>query len=127
MKMPVRILLILLCAAMIIALPFTISAPNMLNDVKMELMNDADDDEEIDFGRLFFSAACAEKAEEVFEDEDLDTGEVSGEKKAPRTFLTETLTLPKERDAKKAITKNMISPVTSRILLSPFFLSVFIQ
>lgn len=77
MKMPVRILLILLCAAMIIALPFTISAPNMLNDVKMDLMNDADDDEEIDFGRLFFSAACAEKAEEVFEDEDLDTGEVS--------------------------------------------------
>ena len=38
MKMPVRILLILLCAALIIALPFTVSAPNMLNDVKMELM-----------------------------------------------------------------------------------------
>ena len=39
MKMPVRILLILLCAALIIALPFTVSAPNMLNDIKMELMN----------------------------------------------------------------------------------------
>ena len=77
MKMPVRILLILLCAALIIALPFTVSAPNMLNDVKMELMNEEDDEEEIDFGKLFFSAACAEDAEEVYEDEDLDSVEVS--------------------------------------------------
>ena len=35
MKMPVRILLILLCAALIIALPFMVSAPNMLSSVKM--------------------------------------------------------------------------------------------
>ena len=42
MNTPVRILLIILCAAMIIAMPFIISAPNMLNDVKMELMNDED-------------------------------------------------------------------------------------
>ena len=78
MKMPVRILLVLLCAALILALPFTVSAPNMLNDVKMELMNDEGDEEEIDFGRLLFSAAYAEEAEEMFEDEDLDSGEVSG-------------------------------------------------
>ncbi len=77
MKMPVRILLILLCAALIIALPFAVSAPNMLSNVKMELMNGEDDGEEIDFGRLFFSAACAEDAAEVFEDVDLDSGEVS--------------------------------------------------
>ena len=77
MNMPVRILLVLLCAALIIALPFTVSAPNMLNDVKMELMNEEDDEEEIDFGRLFCSAALAEEAEEIIEDEDLDTGEVS--------------------------------------------------
>ncbi|MBR2661143.1 MAG: phosphodiester glycosidase family protein [Clostridia bacterium] len=75
MKMPVRILLILLCAVLIIALPFTVSSPNMLNDVKMELMNDEDDGEEIDFGRLFLSTACAEDAEEVYEEEDLDSGE----------------------------------------------------
>ena len=74
MKTPVRILLILLCAALIIALPFTVSSPNMLNDVKTELMNEEDDEEEIDFGRIFLSAARAEEAE-VYEEEDLDTGE----------------------------------------------------
>ena len=73
MKMPVRILLILLCAALIIALPFTVSAPNMLNDVKNELMNEEDDEDEIDFGRLFFSAAYAEEErEEITGEEDLD-------------------------------------------------------
>lgn len=70
MKMPLRILLILLCAAMIIALPFTVSSPNMLNDVKMELMNG--DDDEIDFGKLFFPTASAEDA---LEEEVLDEGE----------------------------------------------------
>lgn len=78
MKTPVRILLILLCAALIIALPFTVSAPNMLSNVKMELMNEEDDEEEIDFGRLLFASACAEDAEEIYEDEDLDAGNVSG-------------------------------------------------
>ena len=77
MKMPVRILLILLCAVLIIALPFAVSAPNMLYEVKTELMNEEDYDDEIDFGRIFVSAACAEDAEEVIEDEDLDSGEVS--------------------------------------------------
>lgn len=77
MKMPVRILLILLCAAMIIAMPFVVSSPNMLNNVKMELMNEEDDEEEIDFGRLLFASACAEEAEEIYEDEDLDSGEIS--------------------------------------------------
>ena len=59
MKLPVRIALILLCAALIAALPFVISSPNMLNDVKMELMND--EENEIDFGRLLFSSASAEE------------------------------------------------------------------
>ena len=74
MKTPVRILLILLCAAMIIALPFTLSAPNMLNDVKMQLMNEDEDEDEIDFGRIFFSTAYAEDGEEFTEEEDLDAG-----------------------------------------------------
>ena len=67
MNMPLRILLVLLCAAMIIIIPFTISSPNLLNDVKMELMNDGED--EIDFGRILFSSA---KAEENQEDEELE-------------------------------------------------------
>ena len=61
MKLPVRILLIILCAAMIMILPFAVSSPNLLNDVKTELMNDGE--EVIDFGRLLFSSAKAEEAE----------------------------------------------------------------
>ena len=75
MKMPVRILLVVLCAALILALPFAVSAPNMLNDVKMELMNDGED--EIDFGRLLFSSARAEEEtdDETLEEETLVDGE----------------------------------------------------
>ena len=80
MKMPVRILLIILCAAMIIALPFTVSSPNMLNDVKMELMNEEDDEDEIDFGRLFFSSAMAE--EETEEEEAEEAADVELEEEA---------------------------------------------
>ena len=76
MKLPVRILLILLCAAMILLLPFTISSPNLLNDVKMELMNDGT--EVIDFGRLLFSTAKAEESEEdTLEVEEVIEGELS--------------------------------------------------
>ena len=55
MKMPVRILLIFLCAALIIALPFAVSSPNMLNNVKMELMNGEDDEDEIDFQKSIWA------------------------------------------------------------------------
>lgn len=70
MKLPVRIALILLCAALIAAFPFVISSPNMLNDVKMELMNE--EENEIDFGRLFLPAAMAEEDLVV---EDLEDGQ----------------------------------------------------
>ncbi len=70
MKMPVRVFLVLLCAAIIAAMPFAISSPNMLNDIKMELMNDGED--EIDFGRLLFNSAMAE---DELEEETLDEGE----------------------------------------------------
>ena len=74
MNKPLRILLILLCAAVILAMPFAFSAPNMLNDVKMELMNGGED--EIDFGRLLFSSARAEEDDEL-EEETLEDGEFS--------------------------------------------------
>ena len=81
MKMPVRILLLLLCAVLIAALPFTVSSPNMLNGVKNELMNDDGDEDEIDFGRLLFSAAKAEEETEteVNDDEDLEISETTGD------------------------------------------------
>ena len=74
MKLPVRILLMILCAAIILAMPFMISSPNMLNDIKMELMNEGNDEEEVDFGRIFFSSA---KAEDELEEETIDEGEFS--------------------------------------------------
>jgi hypothetical protein len=55
MKKSLRVLLVLLCAVMILIMPFVISSPNMLYGIKMELMNEEEDDgDEIDFGRLFF-------------------------------------------------------------------------
>ena len=90
MKMPVRILLILLCAALIISLPFTVSSPNMLNNVKMELMNEEGDEEEIDFGRLFFSTARAEDAEEETEEEELDKEETAETAENAETFNPES-------------------------------------
>ncbi len=88
MKMPVRVLLALLCAAMILTMPFYLSAPNMLNDVKMELMGDGED--EIDFGRLLFSAA---RAEEDLIEETLEEGEFASH---PEWALPLDFTVPPE-------------------------------
>ena len=102
MKLPVRILLILLCAALFIALPFTVSAPNMLNDVKMELMTEGDDEDEIDFGRLLFSAAKAEEetaeAEDDLEVEELAEGEFASH---PEWTLPLDFTPGQEPDAER--------------------------
>ena len=94
--MPLRILLILLCAILIIAIPFTVSSPNLLNDVKMELMNEGG--EEIDFGKLFFSYA---RAEEEVEEEALDEdGQNDGSFEAhPEWKLPMDFTVPPAPDA----------------------------
>ena len=96
MKMPLRILLILLCAILIIAIPFTVSSPNLLNDVKMELMNEGG--EEIDFGKLLFSYA---RAEEEVEEEALDEdGQNDGSFEAhPEWKLPMDFTVPPAPDA----------------------------
>lgn len=69
MKMPLRILLTCICAALILILPFVLSSPDTLEHIKLELMNgndtEEDEGEEIDFGRLFLSAALAEDSLEV--------------------------------------------------------------
>ena len=91
MKLPVRILLAVLCAAVILTMPFVISSPNMLNDIKMELMND--DEEEIDFGRLFLNAAMAE---DELEEETLEDGEFSSH---PEWALPLDFSVPPEPQA----------------------------
>ena len=108
MKLPVRILLCLICAAIIAALPFAVSSPNMLNDVKMDLMNDEDDEDEINFGRLFFSSACAE---EELEEEILDEGEFASH---PEWALPLDFTVPPAPNS-ELYTENSYEDETIRV------------
>lgn len=56
MKLPVRIVLMVLCVAMILALPFTISSPSMVGEAQWEVMDAMEE------GLLrLFPAACAEE------------------------------------------------------------------
>ncbi len=66
MKTPIRILLVVLCAALVIAMPFAIYSP-----VQNSAGEEGGDEEEIDFSRLFISAAYAEE-EEVLLDAESD-------------------------------------------------------
>lgn len=65
MKLSVRIFLIVLCAFLIISMPFVISAPLILPEAEGIWKDDTEDDEggeTLDFGRCFFSTAAAEEA-----------------------------------------------------------------
>lgn len=72
MKLPIRILTALLCAAIILFMPFVLSSPQILDNEKARLMQDDaeedeaedEDSEEIDFGRLLFPSAYAEDNED---------------------------------------------------------------
>lgn len=63
MKLPVRILLGVLCAVLVLAMPFVVSAPNMLEDARWEMI-DILDAEESGFLSLLIPSARAEAAEE---------------------------------------------------------------
>ena len=120
MKMPARILLILLCAALIVALPFTVSSPNMLNDVKMELMNEEDNEDEIDFGRFLFPGALAE--EEILTDQtdtdELEVTELTGDEFAshPEWILPLDFT-PGQKPNEELYTENSYEDETIRVQL----------
>ena len=60
MKWPLRMLLLLVCLAMMLLLPFTISSPDMLGEMKWTILEEMEGDEE---GRVwpFLPAACAEE------------------------------------------------------------------
>ncbi len=82
MKQPVRILLWALCAALILATPFVYSSPNLLGEVKWDLMEDGEDEEDYDeearLWDLFIGSARAEEdllIEETTEGEDNGFGE----------------------------------------------------
>lgn len=79
MKLPIRILTVLLCAAIILFMPFALSSPQILDNEKARLMQDDaeedgmedEDSEEIDFGRLLFPSAYAEGGNSQETDEDV--------------------------------------------------------
>ncbi|MBR6186874.1 MAG: phosphodiester glycosidase family protein [Clostridia bacterium] len=60
MKLPVKIILSLLCAAMVLAAPFVVSSPTMLEDAQWEMIDQLDA-EDSGLLRLFLSAASAEE------------------------------------------------------------------
>ncbi len=68
MKMPLRILLVVLCAVLIAAIPFVVSSPKMIDSVQVDLIEEEGD--EIDFGRMLFSSAKAEDETEEVEVEE---------------------------------------------------------
>ena len=66
MKLPARILLCVLCAALILATPFVVSSPTMLEEAKWEIIDQMEASEEDDTARLLdflIPAARAEMAE----------------------------------------------------------------
>ncbi|MBQ9251034.1 MAG: phosphodiester glycosidase family protein [Clostridia bacterium] len=65
-----RIILCVLCALLMAAVPFVISSPSLLSEVKWDLMDqlDSEEGEELDFGRLLFSHAYAEEEDELMEE-----------------------------------------------------------
>ena len=64
MKLPIRVFLAMMCAALIVSIPFFLSSPTMLPEAQEELVDrqkDDDDGVELDFGRLLIPAAMAEE------------------------------------------------------------------
>ncbi|MBR2054079.1 MAG: hypothetical protein IJ968_04190, partial [Clostridia bacterium] len=64
MKLPVRILLAVLCAAMILAMPFAVSSPKLLSEANDYISTGetyAVETEEEGLLRFFFPSACAEE------------------------------------------------------------------
>lgn len=61
MKLPVKILLWALCAVMVLAIPFAVSSPKILEDAQWDIINQMDDAEESGFLRWLIPSACAEE------------------------------------------------------------------
>ena len=69
MSKTVRIILSVICGLLILAAPFLISSPSLLTEAYDRMTEDREDEDsiELDFGRLFFSGAMAEDAENLEE------------------------------------------------------------
>lgn len=73
MKLSLQIILALLCALLILVIPFSVPSPNMVSEVKYDMMtgdggDEEDEGEELDFSCILFSRASAEEEELIIED-----------------------------------------------------------
>ena len=66
MKLPVRILLIALCAAMVLSMPFVLSSPVMVGEAQWMLLDEMEG-EDMSFLSFLLPTACAEDAQTVSE------------------------------------------------------------
>ncbi len=69
MKLPVRIALSLLCALLVLATPFVLSSPNMLGEVKWQLLDEMEGEDE-GLMRFLLPAANAEEEKEEKEEKE---------------------------------------------------------
>ena len=75
MRLPFRIFLILLCALLIVSMPFFLSSPTAVyvnHEESLEDETETDEGEELDFGRLFFPGALAEQTDSALEVSEAD-------------------------------------------------------
>ena len=111
MKTPVRILLIVVCALLLIATPFVVSSPVMLPEVQERIQFSEED--EADFGRLFFSTAAAEGELEV---ESVPQGEGLNPPPAEWELPLDDFTIP-PAPAAAGFTENSYEDETIRVTL----------
>ena len=100
MKLSVRIVLAVLCAALIVSMPFFLSSPNLLSEAEMDIqMGGEEDDNSLDFGRILFPSAMAEDAEGGhFDSEDIDVDEPTKLSIPESWVLPFDFTVPPEPD-----------------------------
>ena len=75
MKLSVRLIVVLFCAALVISMPFFLSSPSMLSEAREALTDSQEEDDggvDLDFGRLFMPYAMAENSGLVVEELDAD-------------------------------------------------------
>ena len=75
MKWYARIAVAVLCAALILGIPFFLSSPKLLSDAESDIFSEDYEEDSLDFGWLFFSSAMAEDGEGYFEAEEIDVDE----------------------------------------------------
>ena len=92
MKLSVRLIVVLFCAALVISMPFFLSSPSMLSEAREALTDSQEEDDggvDLDFGRLFMPYAMAEDSGLVVEE--LEPHAAAGARELARGAVEEAL------------------------------------